>query len=85
MKQYVVKDFFDRGKKYFYIQDSEIYDIVPLPSKYLKYLVETNRSPKTVLRRARSLTYYLEYMAEKELELSDVCQLEYEEQNKHFV
>lgn len=85
MKRYVVKELKDGGKKYFYIQDCEIYDIVLLPSKYLKYLIEINRSPKTVLRRARSLSYYLEYLSEKEIDLKSVCELDYEEQNKHFV
>ena len=85
MKRFIVRDLKDNGKKYYYIQDCESYDIVPLPSKYLKYLIEVNRSPKTVLRRARSLSYYLEYIAEKEITLEAVCGLDYEEQNKHFV
>lgn len=85
MKRFVVKNFKDNAKKYFYIQDNETYDIVPLPSKYLKYLIETNQSPKTVLRRARSLSYYMEYLAENELMIEAVCDLAYEEQNKHFV
>lgn len=85
MKQYAVKELKDYGRKYYYIQDCHLYDIVPLPSKYLKYLIDVNRSPKTVLRRARSLGYYLEYMAENEIDMEAVCQLDYEEQNKHFV
>lgn len=85
MKRFVVKNFKDNAKKYFYIQDNENFEIVPLPSKYLKYLIETNQSPKTVLRRARSLSYYLEYLSENELTIDMVCELNFDEQNSHFV
>ena len=44
--------------------------MVLLPSKYLTHLIRANRSPNTVGRRAKSIRFYLEYLDEKEMELS---------------
>lgn len=57
MKQYAV-DFITEGKqKLFYIKDAETFDIVLLPTKYLKHKADANRSPNTVRRIALSLCY----------------------------
>lgn len=85
MKRYTVKYATEGKQKFYYIQDSETLDIVLLPSKFLKHKIESNRSPNTVRRIALSLCYYLEYIAENDLDIMDVCDLDYEEQNKHFV
>lgn len=84
MKRYAV-DFITEGKqKLFYIKDIETFDIVLLPSKYLKYKTEANRSPNTVRRIALSLCYYLNYLSQTETELAEVDKLDFEEQSKHF-
>lgn len=67
------------------IQDNESYEIVLHPSKYLKYKIDTNCSPNTVRRIAFALSYYMEYLSQQELELIEVGELGYEEQNRHFV
>lgn len=85
MKQYAVKALTEGRHKLFYIQDNESYEIVLHPSKYLKYKIDTNCSPNTVRRIAFALSYYMEYLSQQELELIEVGELGYEEQNRHFV
>lgn len=84
MKRYRVRQT-ENKPRLFYIIDMDTYDIVPLPSKYLKNKIEINRSPNTVGRDAFSICCYMNYIDEKALELVDVCKLSFEEQNKHFV
>ena len=74
-----------RPKKYYYILDNDTFQLVLLPTKYLKYKVDVERSPNTVKRFALSLSYYLQYLSETELELAEVSRLGFEEQSKHFV
>ena len=84
MKRYVV-DFATEGKqKLFYINDTESFDIVLLPSKYLKHKTDANRSPNTIRRIALSLCYYLNYLSQIETELMEVDKLNFEEQSRHF-
>lgn len=85
VKQYAVKALTEGRHKLFYIQDNESYEIVLHPSKYLKYKIDTNCSPNTVRRIAFALSYYMEYLSQQELELIEVGELGYEEQNRHFV
>ena len=59
--------------------------IEELPSKYLMHKIKCKRSPNTVKRTAFSICYYMKYMAEKEMELTEVYQLDYEKQTEHFV
>lgn len=69
----------------YFIRNLDTYQIERLPSKYLMYKTNINRSPNTVRRSGFALVFYLEYVHEKQLELTEVYHLDYEEQNKHFV
>ena len=59
-------------------------DIVLLPSKYLKHKVKSKRSPNTVRRTAFAICYYLEYLKEIPMEITEVYELDFERQNEHF-
>ena len=65
-------------EKYFFIRNLETMSIEELPSKYLMHKIKCKRSPNTVKRTAFSICYYMKYMAEKEMELTEVYQLDYE-------
>ncbi|WP_455616946.1 tyrosine-type recombinase/integrase [Eisenbergiella sp.] len=84
MKRYAVEKVQEGNKKYFYIMDMETFEIALYPSKYLKHKTNSNRSPNTVKRYAFSLCCYLEYLAEKEMDFAQVCDLDFEEQSDHF-
>lgn len=85
MKQYMVRMVEDGKRKYYYILDSDAFQLVPLPTKYLKHKIEANRSPNTVRRVALSLCYYLQYLSKIGIELTEVSDLGFEDQSKHFV
>ena len=85
MKRYSVETAVEAATRYFYIQDCETMEMELLPSKYLMHKVKSNRSPNTIRRAAFALCYYLEYLSEKQMEIPEVCQLAYDEQNEHFV
>ncbi len=85
MKRYQVGMIKDVSMKYFYIRDLETMDIVELPTKYLTYKIKSKRSPNTVRRSAFAILYYLEYLQEKEMEVTDVYGLPYDKQTEHFV
>ena len=85
MKRYSVETVTEAAVRYFYIQDCETMEMELLPSRYLVHKVKSNRSPNTVKRAAFALCYYLEYLSEKQMEISQVCQLAYDEQHEHFV
>ena len=76
MRRYHVETLIDNAQKYFYIRDCETMDIVLLPSKYLKHKVKSKRSPNTVRRSAFSICYYLEYLKEIPMEITDVYGLD---------
>ncbi|MGI6010477.1 MAG: tyrosine-type recombinase/integrase [Ruminococcus sp.] len=71
-------------RKLYYIEDQENYDIVLLPSKYLKHKADANRSPNTVRRLALSICYYLNYLDQTGTELLQVAKKSFEEQSSHF-
>lgn len=71
-------------KKYYYILDNDTFQLVLWPTKYLKYKVDVERSPNTVKRFALSLSYYLQYLSETELELAEVSRLGFEDQSNAF-
>ena len=75
---------FSRRDKLYYIEDQENYDIVLLPSKYLKHKADANRSPNTVRRLALSICYYLNYLDQTGTELLQVAKKSFEEQSSHF-
>ena len=85
MKRYAVRMAAEGKRKYYYIQDSETLDIVLYPTKYLKHKTDANRSPNTVRRIAGSLCYYMEFLREKEIDLMQVGDMNFEEQYSHFV
>lgn len=85
MRKYSVGRAEEGSRKYFYILNRETYDLVMLPTKFLKHKTDSRRSPNTVKRLAFSVCYYLEYLAEKEMELLNVCDLGFEEQTQHFM
>ena len=70
MNRYRIKISMDGKRKLYYIEDRESYDIVLLPSKYLKHKADANRSPNTVRRNALSICYYLNYLNQTE---TDPC------------
>ena len=76
MARYAVEHIWEGKQEYFLIRDHQNWQMVLLPSKYLTHLIRANRSPNTVGRRAKSIRFYLEYLDEKEMELSQVAELE---------
>ena len=80
MKQYMVRMVEDGKRKFYYILDNDVFQLVPLPTKYLKHKIEANRSPNTVRRVALSLCYYLQYLSEIGIELTEVSDLGFEDQ-----
>ena len=85
MARYAVEHIWEGKQEYFLIRDHQSWQMVLLPSKYLTHLIRANRSPNTVSRRAKSIRFYLEYLDEKEMELSQVAELEFQEQYEHYV
>lgn len=67
MNRYRIRISVDGKRKLYYIEDQENYDIVLLPSKYLKHKADANRSPNTVRRLALSICYYLNYLDQTEI------------------
>lgn len=85
MKRYQ-KGMLEQGsKKFYYIADEETSDLLLLPTKYLKFQTVSGRSPETVRHVASAICYYMNYLAEKELDLEQVPELPYDEQNHHFI
>ena len=84
MGRYQVKMEQDGSRKYYYICNTDSMDIELYPSKYLTHKVRAKQSPNTVRRAALALTYYLQFMDMKEMGLTDVYQLGFEQQYKHF-
>lgn len=85
MKRYTVQMVKEGRRKYYYIQDSESYEIVPLASKYLMHKIRTNRSPNTVKRAAFPISYYLNYLTEWHMNYTDVLALNFRDQSEHFI
>lgn len=85
MKRYSVQMVRDGRAKYYYIQDSENYEIVPWASKYLMHKVRSGKSPNTIRREAFAVCSYFEYLHDKQLTLEDVGKLNFEKQYEHFV
>lgn len=84
MKRYKVGVQKDGTVKYYFIRDVETWELCLFPTKYLTHLTRANRSPNTIRRSAFAICYYLEYMDEKQMELGDVYQLDFETQYAHF-
>lgn len=82
---YKVEMIKETAEKYFYIRNPESMEIAELPTRYLMHKIRCRRSPNTVKRSAFAICYYLGYMEEKEMGVTDVYRLSYEEQTEHFV
>lgn len=84
MKRYAVEMVRDANVKYYYIRNLETMEIELLPTKFLTHKTRANESPNTVCRMARSICYYMNYCHYRQMELTDVFQLDYESQFSHF-
>ena len=85
MRRYSVECVEEGAVKYFFISDCETKELVLIPSRYLTHKTKTNRSPNTVKRAAFAVCYYLEYLKEIPMEVTEVYQLDFKRQNEHFV
>ena len=85
MKKYMVWSERDGNLDCFYIYNTEDMCVEPAPSKYLMHMTRAKNSPNTIERAARALSYFMLYMDEKEVKLTDVYQMGYEKQYHHFV
>ena len=85
MRRYSVENILEGAATYFFIHDLETMEIVLLPSKYLKHKTKANCSPNTVRRSAFAICYYLEYLEEIPMEITQVYELDFEKQSDHFV
>ena len=61
MKRYEMNKQKEGSITYFFIRDTETWDIVLLPTKYLMHMTKAKCSPNTVRRSGCSILYYLEY------------------------
>lgn len=80
MAKYTVEMQMDKQEKFYFIRENKSGDIVYLPSKYLMHKKRSKISPNTIRRSAFALSYYLNFMDEKQLCLDDVYQMKYIEQ-----
>ena len=84
MEKYIVEMQMDKQEKFYFIRENESGDIVYLPSKYLMHKKRSKISPNTIRRSAFALSYYLNFLDEKQLCLDDIYQMKYIEQHEHF-
>ena len=84
MNPYYVDKVRDGKKVYYMVRYLEDMSIVTGPTKYLMHKVRANQSPNTVKRTAFSLSYYLTYLEEMGMVLSEVFELKYDRQHMHF-
>ena len=67
----------DNGVKCYFIRDCETWNIVLMPTKYLKHRTVMKRSPHSVKRTAFAHCYYFEYLAEKQLKILQIYDMPY--------
>ena len=84
MKKYAMEMTKDGTTKYFFIRNLETYEIEILPTRYLTHKTRANCSPNTIRRSAYAICYYMEYLCEKQMMLTDVYGLSYEDQYDFF-
>ena len=77
MKKYIVWSDKDGTVDCFYIYNTESMYVETFPSKYLMHMVRAKKSPNTIERAARALSYYMLYIDEKEMELTAVYEMDY--------
>ena len=74
--RYAVEHIWEGKQEYFLIRDHQSWQMVLLPSKYLTHLIRANRSPNTVGRRAKSVSYtHLDYFMGDQLPEEQLGQL----------
>ena len=84
MNKYQVDHIADGNEVYYFLRYADDMSIVAAPSKYLKHKAKSSRSPNTLRRIAFSLSYYLSYLDELGMTLSDVYEMKYDRQHAHF-
>lgn len=85
MTRYSVQTEREGTTRFFYILNLETMEMDLISSRYLMHRVRSNRSPNTIKREAMSICYYLEYLSEKQMGITEVYGLAYDEQSEHFV
>lgn len=85
LAQYKVDMQSEQHEKYYFIREEESGDIVLLPTQYLMFKKRCKLSPNTIKRSAFAISYYLNFMAEKQLTLKEVWDMKFLEQKEHFV
>lgn len=66
-------------------KNTETLNILMLTSKYLMSKARVRRPPNTVWRPAFATLYYMEYLTEENMLITDVYKTPYNEQTEHFV
>ena len=84
MNRYEVAHIKDGSAIYYFLQNSQDMSIVSAPSKYLKHMTRSHRSPNTIRQVAYSLSYYLNYLDVLNLTVSEVVEMKYDAQHVHF-
>lgn len=69
---------------YCYVKDTETGTFEPNCTKYLKHKARQNRSVNTVIRISRGLSYYMNFLNEKELTVKEVATMHFSSQTDHF-
>lgn len=81
---YIVDKIKEHKTTYYLIRSSEDAAIMPLATKYLAHKVRAHKSPNTVKRAAYSISYFLNYLSDRNEEIIDIYEKSYEEQHKVF-
>lgn len=84
MRAYEVEMIRDGKVKYFFIRNRETMEIELLPTRFLTHKTRAQESPNTVGSLARSICYYMNFCDGRQMGFTDVCQMDYEAQFKHF-
>ncbi len=84
MRRYEVGTAKDGPVRYYFVREADSLEIETLTAKYLVHKIKSNRSPNTVRRAAYALCFYLEYLKEKQMSLTDLYELSYDEQYQLF-
>lgn len=85
MLKYSVGMVREASREYYYIQNTETMEMELLSTKFLTHKTKSNRSPNTVKRYAFAVSYYLCYLYEKGMNVTDVYKLRLDKQTDHFV
>ena len=84
MRMYMADHIKSGEEVYYFIRRREDMTVVIAPTKYLKHKALSNRSPNTLQRASLSISFYLNYLEEKNLTTDDVVNMKYEAQHEHF-